>query len=184
MTTRTWHKGPPPHVGWWNASTARLDESWRWWDGSRWSVSFSPNKGRAAAGRAVKCPTGTPSVRIEWNDYWPDGARVPRIDPAIGHLQIGNTMWIINWMGYVESYPADLGQTPKRNPLGDSAAWKRWAEQRNAKPYEHVGRDAVNKVFNAIHGRTRMVDGQELTRLADKAHDLAVALRQLANSAC
>lgn len=80
MTERTWHKGPPPHVGWWNASVARSTASWRWWDGSEWSdyslEDYSAE--RAGAHAAIR---NTESWRIEWTDYWPENARVPRVDP-------------------------------------------------------------------------------------------------------
>ena len=37
MITRTWHKGPPPFPGWWNASNCRNELAWRWWNGTSWS---------------------------------------------------------------------------------------------------------------------------------------------------
>ena len=37
---RIWHSGPPPHVGWWNASFdfVKGNNDWRWWDGKCWSI--------------------------------------------------------------------------------------------------------------------------------------------------
>lgn len=38
------HYGPPPEVGWWQASDARRTDTWRYWNGERWSkrVCFDP----------------------------------------------------------------------------------------------------------------------------------------------
>lgn len=76
---RTWYKGPPPHVGWWNASLAPGNAvapvTWRWWDGKRWSkLRFSD----------LDTPgdneDGTPA-RIWWSNYYPEDAVVPRMTP-------------------------------------------------------------------------------------------------------
>lgn len=37
IDANTWHDGAPPAVGWWNASTQRASDAWRYWDGQRWS---------------------------------------------------------------------------------------------------------------------------------------------------
>jgi len=79
-----WNPGPPPHVGWWNASTIRKDDVWRWWNGSEWSrhrysVPFGAND------EASK-PSGLTSAAIEWRWYWHPHARVPRINPATGEV--------------------------------------------------------------------------------------------------
>jgi len=75
-----WHKGAPPHVGWWNASTHKDPDIWRWWDGERWTAGRyykAPPEFAAVdeVGRA-SCPGG-----IEWTHAYPENARVPRIDP-------------------------------------------------------------------------------------------------------
>jgi hypothetical protein len=79
LKNRVWKKGPPPHVGWWNASTCGALAAWRWWDGKRWSrvvYSFaSAHRAKFSAGRAA--PT---QYIVEWNDFWPEDARVPRLD--------------------------------------------------------------------------------------------------------
>lgn len=78
--TRVWHSGPPPHVGWWNASIFRFHEVWRWWDGKSWSiVADETDTASQAADSASYSGVGVSS--IEWTDYWPAGARLPRIDP-------------------------------------------------------------------------------------------------------
>lgn len=88
MSKRTWNSGPPPHVGWWNASLFDDDEMWRWWNGASWSngVHCSHTQhwaAKVAAGRKTR------SQSIRWSDYWPRRARVPRIDPRAA--QIGKT---------------------------------------------------------------------------------------------
>jgi hypothetical protein len=32
----TWHKGPPPSIGWWPASSVRDPSCLRWWGGEHW----------------------------------------------------------------------------------------------------------------------------------------------------
>lgn len=96
MSDRVWHKGPPPHIGWWQASYCKDKVPWRWWDGERWGgtayASYSPLMAGSTAHRE------TPLSSIEWNDYWPENARVPRLDPTGGH-------WTFNVDGTV---PAGL----------------------------------------------------------------------------
>lgn len=74
------HKGPPPFVGWWNASVYRFDVIWRWWDGKQWSTSAHQGSSdwEAACSASMKYQSES---TIEWTDYWPKNARVPRIDP-------------------------------------------------------------------------------------------------------
>lgn len=91
--SRVWNSGPPPHVGWWNASIAQDENAWRWWDGVQWSdwagPSYTAEDARAAVLR-LDYEGG-----IEWTDYYPEGARVPRVDPAApriaGLLPLMNT---------------------------------------------------------------------------------------------
>lgn len=80
MKKRTWHSGPPPHVGWWNASRCRQLTSWRWWNGMNWSeAAFSvDNRRHAAIYARFKV---FDQKDIEWTYYYPKNARVPRIKP-------------------------------------------------------------------------------------------------------
>lgn len=99
MSERVWHKGPPPHIGWWETSaslagqsgtsTARLTGAWRWWDGSCWSLYCMPDEHPGGVARRAKLPSGA-SGRMEWTDYWPENARVPRLDPTGGHWTFNN----------------------------------------------------------------------------------------------
>lgn len=91
---RTWHSGPPPHIGWWQASTFENEKLWRWWDGRRWSfaVPISASPGRAAELSAEK----TSAKCILWTHYWPENARVPRIVPTMDTetFDVGDTVRI------------------------------------------------------------------------------------------
>lgn len=69
---RRWKKGPPPCIGWWNASTRKAPDAWRWWDGEKWSFPAYPETsleivGKYAGQQAALSP-------ILWNDYWPESA--------------------------------------------------------------------------------------------------------------
>ncbi|VVD75131.1 hypothetical protein [Pandoraea commovens] len=79
MSTRTWHKGPPPHVGWWNANSIRSDVLWRWWNGKGWSLPSIDDFDPHVAARRAATPCAFDD--IEWTDYWPENARVPRVNP-------------------------------------------------------------------------------------------------------
>lgn len=82
MSDRTWHKGPPPHIGWWNASSIQSPYAWRWWDGKNWSwPAHSEWPVELAVNQTLKLETG---AEIKWSGRWPEGARVPRIDPRKG----------------------------------------------------------------------------------------------------
>lgn len=90
QTNIKWHRGPPPHVGWW-ATKHALDfpssrsslKWWRWFDGQHWSrYSLEYETAKAAAKNAEIIMWGT--NEIQWCDYWPENARVPRIDPRKG----------------------------------------------------------------------------------------------------
>jgi hypothetical protein len=73
---RTWHKGNPPCIGWYNASAVRLTGAWRWWDGKCWSeCAFVLCSPREAAYLAKTPENG--AYPIEWTTYWPKNARVP-----------------------------------------------------------------------------------------------------------
>ncbi len=81
MVSIVWHKGPPPHVGWWNASVGRRLHVWRWWDGKRWSLPAFPHHDAVDANQKAQNKPDSTKVDIPWNFRWPLGAAVPRIDP-------------------------------------------------------------------------------------------------------
>lgn len=80
MSTRTWHKGPPPFPAWWNASKKRDIKVWRWHDGRAWSCPMMPGNAKYAVKHLAALPDPN-QEEIEWTDYWPENARVPRVDP-------------------------------------------------------------------------------------------------------
>lgn len=74
MSETVWHKGPPPSVGWWIASTLRDKDALRWWNGRDWSMvafrRYSPE--RAAAQAKIRASS---NLKIEWADRpsdWPE----------------------------------------------------------------------------------------------------------------
>lgn len=81
MNTRKWHSGPPPHIGWWNASRLELINIWRWWDGREWSTCVGERSPISAVVRSAGSKERLPLSEFSWSDYWPENARVPRIDP-------------------------------------------------------------------------------------------------------
>ena len=82
MTERIWRSGPPPHIGWWNASVTRAEDKWRWWNGTEWSHSVSATARTTDAAHFAK-QISPDQDRIKWTDYWPENARVPRVDPTL-----------------------------------------------------------------------------------------------------
>lgn len=77
---RVWHSGPPPFVGWWNASWLKAKRTWRWWDGACWSVGIVDNADSEKVRFQSQMPTAY-NCNIVWNDYWPEDAVCPRFDP-------------------------------------------------------------------------------------------------------
>jgi len=82
MSKRKWNSGKPPHVGWWNASLARDHLLWRWWNGAQWSIyCHQGHSGEAVEARARCASNHRENQTMEWTDYYPENARVPRINP-------------------------------------------------------------------------------------------------------
>lgn len=72
----TWHKGPPPSIGWWPASRHRNPDILRWWNGKSWSTAAHVfcTAEEAAETAAVE----TTMSDIEWADRptsWPERSR-------------------------------------------------------------------------------------------------------------
>ena len=79
MTKRTWKSGPPPSIGWWNASRDRNEGSWRWWNGRYWSIPVHHGKSARTAGeRASTESTAARQGQVLWTTYYPANARVAR----------------------------------------------------------------------------------------------------------
>lgn len=68
-----WKTTNPHHVGWWLCR----GDWWRWWDGKVWS--FGAKSGCAES--TLQGAYRTPAVNqvIEWCDFWPEDALVPRL---------------------------------------------------------------------------------------------------------
>lgn len=82
MKQLEWHRGPPPHVGWWNASKVRDVIAWRWWSGTAWSVPAYPEYSMQNVWRMSRRRLSQTEQRdIEWTWHWPENARVERIAP-------------------------------------------------------------------------------------------------------
>ena len=81
---REWHSGPPPHVGWWNASNTEHPDTWRWWDGEKWSApAFNDYSAKQAGVQANTEHDLGLGKTIVWSDYYPENARVPRVNPGV-----------------------------------------------------------------------------------------------------
>ncbi len=72
----TWHKGPPPSIGWWPASICRDTTILRWWNGKWWSCGCAASySAQTAASSAAQKST---LEGIEWTERpasWPERAR-------------------------------------------------------------------------------------------------------------
>ncbi len=72
----TWHKGPPPSIGWWPASVWRDPESLRYYNGEWWSdPAYSDMTAEEAALRASWRASQND---IEWTERpasWPERSR-------------------------------------------------------------------------------------------------------------
>ena len=81
MSNRKWNKGKPPHVGWWNANVMQSSELWRYWDGSGfWSQPVNSKDDLSEVeSQAYQKVSGNDGIK--WCHYWPENARVPRINP-------------------------------------------------------------------------------------------------------
>lgn len=89
MKKLKWHKGPPPHVGWWNASWSGASDIWRWWNGHDWSDSVTSNRDVTYAARRAQtlvAPAFASIADIRWTYRWPKNGRVPRINPVTGEV--------------------------------------------------------------------------------------------------
>lgn len=86
-SSRTWNDGPPPYAGWWNARVTyrgiSRSDAWGWWDGKVWST-FTDEQSTPADAALAASQIGAQDGacgHVQWSDYYPEGARVPRIAP-------------------------------------------------------------------------------------------------------
>lgn len=81
-----WNNGAPPHVGVWFCRSSGCDPKWRWWNGEFWSVWNTQN----AKPYEVEIDFNREGVfdirEIFWSFYWPENARVARVNPETGEV--------------------------------------------------------------------------------------------------
>ena len=73
----TWHKGPPPSVGWWPASNCRSPDAHRYYNGEWWSEVAWPEHSAEEAARAARSKDACQDL-IEWTDRpasWPERSK-------------------------------------------------------------------------------------------------------------
>jgi hypothetical protein len=73
----TWHKGPPPSIGWWPASVSRDPDAYRYYNGEWWStVAYQEFEAKRAA--VIACCKDASQDDIEWADRpasWPERSK-------------------------------------------------------------------------------------------------------------
>jgi len=87
-----WHKGPPPHVGWWLANPIESPDIWRWWNGKYWSAGATCWLLKEQAEYRAKHKSLLDNEQIYWCDYYPENARVPRINPNESEFEMEVTI--------------------------------------------------------------------------------------------
>jgi hypothetical protein len=73
----TWHKGPPPSIGWWPASYSRDPDAHRYYNGEWWSAAAYPACAANEAA-AIACRKSAWQNDIEWTDrpaWWPERSK-------------------------------------------------------------------------------------------------------------
>jgi hypothetical protein len=78
-TKLKWRSGPPPSIGWWPASFARVTGVYRWWDGRRWSDGANAHTPAYRAAQAARRPARPESQKyIVWLPrpaHWPERSK-------------------------------------------------------------------------------------------------------------
>lgn len=101
MSDSHWHKGAPPHIGWWRAlDPCKAPDEWRWWNGRHWSVAAAPDTPPKLLPSRHRAAFDT--TAILWSHDWPEGARVPRLDPRLGHWNFNTNAVRPNCKTFVE----------------------------------------------------------------------------------
>lgn len=82
---KSWHNCPPPFIGWWWTTVNNQWQSWRWWDGTAWSLGITEKEEEKVSIDTVSWrafhPTEHDTSRIWWSWVWPSNARVGRLLP-------------------------------------------------------------------------------------------------------
>jgi len=123
--SREWHNGPPPHVGWWEASWCKNTGVWRWWDGKQWGDACAPEDSPEEAAKKAGIHAAY-QENIEWTHHYPENARVPRIAPKKGEvMQPTMKLRILRKKVYCQA-TASTGYAP---PVYKDT-WQQWWEGR------------------------------------------------------
>lgn len=73
-----WNIGPPPSIGWWPASATFSENTYRWWNGDKWSVACSSNEDAKSAGFWGTVTINRKDYVIYWKprpDSWPEWSK-------------------------------------------------------------------------------------------------------------
>ena len=72
----TWHKGPPPSIGWWPASRRRNKNNLRWWNGRAWSQTAHISWTASEAAESAEVETFFDDIEwTEWPAWWPERSK-------------------------------------------------------------------------------------------------------------
>lgn len=77
-----WNRGAPPHDGWWSVRTSFNDkegEFWSFFCGGMWHCIGDCEDMDVEDWAMLE--TGWGQLSFEWCYFYPENARVPRIDP-------------------------------------------------------------------------------------------------------
>lgn len=85
MSKPKFYSGPPPFPGWFLSRPVPCDGScagWRFFDGEMWSGQVDEGQSAKEAANVARWFRWLWHVHeIEWSEYYPRNARVPRVDP-------------------------------------------------------------------------------------------------------
>lgn len=70
MSKPKWHKGAPPSIGWWPASSSEDLNDIRWWDGKLWSHAVHPIESAKFAAHLAKYKNTRYSSEFKWTERW------------------------------------------------------------------------------------------------------------------
>lgn len=72
MSNNDWTFGPPPSVGWWEASVNCTADLFRWWDGLTWSLACTPGMTLDDVDARAAFAIPGPASRMAWRAIDPN----------------------------------------------------------------------------------------------------------------